>query len=222
MSNKDLITRLRAWDYNYMYEAADLIEAQEKRIAELTNKAFNLAVERDDMRAELGDLPEAQNEMLTTIKRQREHIAELEAIVEHDLRTMQDQHKRIVELESKAAEHRDGRLAALERIAEYQTALAAPADDVVRDAADLLCLQKFMDSVFGEFPEHGDVDGFTLQDIAQECGLLVEQRVEIPCGENCACAENGVDGEGLCYRVQPVMKRARRAAALATKEKQNG
>lgn len=81
--------------------------------------------------------------------------------------------------------------------------------------ADLLPLQIFMDSVFGEFPEHGDVDGFTLQDIAESCGLLVPEKRSEACSENCTCVTY-VDSAGFtkdwtCYRVQPVMKRARRA-----------
>jgi hypothetical protein len=89
---------------------------------------------------------------------------------------------------------------------------------------DVLPLQIFMDSVFGEFPEHGDVDGFTLQDIAESCGLLVPETRTERCGEYCACVDVGLEDmltkSWACYRVQPVMKRARIAAAQAMNKEQ--
>jgi hypothetical protein len=81
---------------------------------------------------------------------------------------------------------------------------------------DLLMLQNFVDSVIGEFPDIGDIDGFALQDIAEECGLLVTESKTVPCGDNCACTEVVDEGRTTdCMRVQPVLQRARRASALA-------
>ena len=51
----------------------DALRAENER---LTQQAFTLAVECDELRMELGDLPESQAEMLTTIKELR---VELEA-----------------------------------------------------------------------------------------------------------------------------------------------
>lgn len=109
--------------------------------------------------------------------------------------------------------------------------LASRDGEIARLRGDLLPLQEFMDAVFGEFPEHGDIDGLDLQHIAAACGLLKRESTITPCGEHCGCAEIGIaDGtETQCYRVQPVMRRARIAsakrAALApqpTKEQSNG
>lgn len=81
--------------------------------------------------------------------------------------------------------------------------------------ADLLCLQKFMVSVMGEFPERADIDGFALQGKAQLCGLIEPAKVRVPCGLHCGCAEAGVIGGKAiqCFLVQPVMRRAREAAS---------
>jgi hypothetical protein len=51
-------------------------------------------------------------------------------------------------------------------------------------------LRKFAQAMFAaaDWPEGGDIDGFTFQDIAVECGLLrFEKRYE-PCGDRCHCA----------------------------------
>ncbi len=69
-----------------MHQAADTLQSQEERIAKLEresethSKAYGLAiVERDALRAELGDLPEAQAEMLAEIKQLRAQLAEIAA-----------------------------------------------------------------------------------------------------------------------------------------------
>lgn len=83
-------------------------------------------------------------------------------------------------------------------------------------AEDLLALQMFADSCVGEFPDIGDIDGFALQDIAESCGLLKPQSTQVPCGEECSCAEVVKEGQTTeCYRVQPVLRRARVASARA-------
>jgi hypothetical protein len=90
---------------------------------------------------------------------------------------------------------------------------------------DLLVLQKFTDSIIGEFPDIGDIDGFALQDIAEAYGLLVKESTQVPCGDHCACAEVVDEGKTTeCMRVQPVLQRARRAAirALSSKEAEHG
>ena len=101
--------------------------------------------------------------------------------------------------------HRESRRAAAQAAEQQDEQLAS----------DLLILQRFMDSVFGEFPEHDDIDGALLQEIAESCGLLEKQTISAPCGETCQCADCGIDGPTECYRVQPVMRRARRASAFA-------
>jgi hypothetical protein len=58
----------------------------------------------------------------------------------------------------------------------------------------------------------GDVDGGNLQEIAHACGLLREESVSVPCGEECACVEyHGLDATGsfhgapvTCYRRVPL------------------
>ncbi len=73
-----------AWgsDTALMRQAAATLQSQAERIAKLeresetNSKAYGLAiVERDALRAELGNLPEAQAEMLAEIKRLRAQLA---------------------------------------------------------------------------------------------------------------------------------------------------
>ena len=73
------IAESSGWDV-----ARKLEQSQAERIAELEresethSKAYGLAiVERDALRAELGDLPEAQAEMLAEIKQLRTQLAEI-------------------------------------------------------------------------------------------------------------------------------------------------
>lgn len=82
------------------------------------------------------------------------------------------------------------------------------------DAQDLLALRRFADAVIGGFPEHGDIDGVTLEEIAESCGLLKQERKTVPCCETCACVACGVQGKTFCFQVQPVLIRARRVAAI--------
>jgi hypothetical protein len=56
----------------------------------------------------------------------------------------------------------------------------------------------------------GDVDGGTLQDAAEKCGLLQAVEVSEPCGEGCNCAGYG-DFPQTCYRPTETMKRAMQA-----------
>lgn len=44
------------------------------------------------------------------------------------------------------------------------------------------------------------VDGFELQDIATQAGVLVPTEVDKPCGENCACVDYD-DFPQTCYRL---------------------
>lgn len=57
----------------------------------------------------------------------------------------------------------------------------------------------------------GDLDGGTLQEIAEEHGVLVLHRVTEPCSEDaCVCAEYG-DWPVDCYRLNPALEADRRA-----------
>ena len=102
---------------------------------------------------------------------------------------------------------------ALVRLSDAQAALAAKDAEIAILKTDLRALQAFTAEVFGDFPEHGDIDGIDLQIAAEACGLLKRENIAAPCGENCACAQCGVDGLTDCYRVQPVFMRARMAIA---------
>ena len=53
--------------------------------------------------------------------------------------------------------------------------------------------------------DFNDVDGGTLQDIAEECGLLERITVTKPCGENCECAQYG-DFPQECLRLRKGVK----------------
>ncbi len=64
-------------------------------------------------------------------------------------------------------------------------------------------LRAFAQKILEGWPEEfGDVDGFTIQDAAVECGLLAEETRHEPCGEECNCASyNGDMSDGVtCYR----------------------
>jgi hypothetical protein len=59
----------------------------------------------------------------------------------------------------------------------------------------------FARCILGESRRDGgcDVDGGTIQDYAEQCGLLVRVEVTEPCGERCWCAEYG-DFPQRCLR----------------------
>lgn len=89
-----------------------------------------------------------------------------------------------------AAGDRDGRLMQPELV-EHIRGLKARADEAEQ-------LRGFAQRVMEAWPE-GGLDGFDLQDTAEEFGLL--QRVEVaePCGEGCSCVEYGADFPTDCY-----------------------
>lgn len=85
--------------------------------------------------------------------------------------------------------------------------------------ADLLKLQIFAAAVLNMAEEFiGDVDGYALQGIAEECGLIAETQVDQSCCESCACAEAGLDFPTDCYRITETMKRAIQAAREDTEK----
>ena len=51
-----------------------------------------------------------------------------------------------------------------------------------------------------------DIDGGTLQDIAEKHGVLLPHAVTERCGEHCACAEY-VDFPTTCYRMNPALEK---------------
>jgi hypothetical protein len=69
-----------------------------------------------------------------------------------------------------------------------------------------LKMEAFIRDLFDEFyPDCGDIDGGTLQNLAEEHGILVPEIRHEPCGEYCNCAEMCDDEEwkdGVqCYRL---------------------
>lgn len=74
-------------------------------------------------------------------------------------------------------------------------------------------LAEFARRIFeaADWPDGGDIDGFTLQDIAVECKLLVPKVMHEPCGEECHCqSEGGYTARewriGVeCYRKHPIL-----------------
>jgi hypothetical protein len=64
-------------------------------------------------------------------------------------------------------------------------------------------LRAFAQKMLEGWPEDfGDVDGFTIQEAAVECGLLEGETRHEPCGEDCNCASYHGDMSGgvTCYR----------------------
>ena len=75
---------------------------------------------------------------------------------------------------------------------------------------DLSALRKFANRVIGDFPNHGSLDAFELQEAAEACGLLRPEERVVPCSDACNCTDYVRTGESVtCYRVTPILKRAR-------------
>ena len=88
------------------------------------------------------------------------------------------------------------------RIAELEARNAASERDDLRKLRGFAAamLDWDMDGI-------GDVDGGTLQDLAEHHGLLVPVQVSEACGEMCLCADYG-DFPQTCYRKSETLKRA--------------
>ena len=63
------------------------------------------------------------------------------------------------------------------------------------------------------WPYGGDIDLFTVQDLAVKHGILTEEKRTEPCGDNCQCAEyHGDMSDGVpCYRKPEWMMNADQA-----------
>jgi hypothetical protein len=59
-------------------------------------------------------------------------------------------------------------------------------------------LEQFARRIMEDWPENGDIDGWQLQDIAVECGLLIPTTVTEPCCDDCQCSDTGFPT--TCYR----------------------
>ena len=59
--------------------------------------------------------------------------------------------------------------------------------------------KEFANAVIEESFEGGSLDGGQLQEMALEHGLLRELEVQVPCGDDCRCAEYG-DFPMICMR----------------------
>lgn len=65
-------------------------------------------------------------------------------------------------------------------------------------------MMSFIWDLFDEFyPECGDIDGGTLQDLAEKHGILIPEILHAPCQDDCNCAEMVSDEEwkegSVCY-----------------------
>ena len=62
-------------------------------------------------------------------------------------------------------------------------------------------LQAFAQAIMEHWPEFGcELDGFELQELAAEHGLIVEKVMDDSCGENCQCASLGATFPTKCWR----------------------
>lgn len=113
----------------------------------------------------------------------------------------------------------------------YAQAVAAErAAKIARDMADheagVEKLRAFAQKMLEGWPDDfGDVDGFTIQEAAVECGLLEGETRHEPCGEDCNCTNYHGDMSGgvTCYRrtallMGPNVQGNRLAASGAAKE----
>jgi len=79
--------------------------------------------------------------------------------------------------------------------------------DTVLAARDLFALQAFALAVV-EYDDSSNLVRGDLQDIAMACGLLKQVTKVAPCGENCYCADTGLEGQVECLEDTSVLKRA--------------
>jgi hypothetical protein len=70
------------------------------------------------------------------------------------------------------------------------------ADD---SAATIAGLRRFAQKVMAFWPD-GGIDGFDLQDIAGECGMLCSVQATEPCGRDCNCAAECGEWPVECFR----------------------
>ena len=74
------------------------------------------------------------------------------------------------------------------------------------DNADLFKLSMFASRVLEIASDRNDEE---LLEQAMLCGLVTEQEMTVPCGDECACVAEAQLGECVrCWRVQPVTLRA--------------
>ena len=66
-------------------------------------------------------------------------------------------------------------------------------------AGELKNLRAFARAVMDPWPE-GELDGGDLQDIAEKYGLLKQETVTEPCGENCWCENYYGEFPAVCYK----------------------
>lgn len=72
-------------------------------------------------------------------------------------------------------------------------------------------MKAFINALLDEYyPECGDIDGASFQDIAEEKGILIPEIRYQPCGESCVCAEVVYSEEWKdgfkCYRAAEWLK----------------
>lgn len=111
--------------------------------------------------------------------------------------------------------------------AAANAALIARAPDLLAENAALRARVKLLEPVarygLAVFDEHrtecGDIDGGTLQDLAQKFGLVEEVRVTESCGAGCHCVDWD-DFPQDCLRDTEALTACR--SALASKDSPNG
>ena len=59
---------------------------------------------------------------------------------------------------------------------------------------------KFADDVISNAFDGGDLDGATVQEMAEARGLITPKTMAEPCGAVCNCMENGADFPSTCYQ----------------------
>jgi hypothetical protein len=92
--------------------------------------------------------------------------------------------------------------------------------EIERLRAEVEALRQFVASLFeaNDWPEGGDIDGFTFQELCEAHGILILETRTQPCREGCFCAdyhggEEGMRGGVTCYRKpQWVIEAIRKAA----------
>jgi hypothetical protein len=79
----------------------------------------------------------------------------------------------------------------------------------MNDNLDLEKLRGFAQALLVDFPDYMGVDGFDLQALAVEHGLLVETIQHEPCSDGCSCASYYASDEFkegvVCYRKSPLL-----------------
>lgn len=121
------------------------------------------------------------------------------------LRTERDTLKqRVEELEASVSHLMAQRAGHVEAIEWRDSEIGNLRRQLEAKGADGEQLRTFAQKVMAFWPD-GGIDGFDLQDIAGECGMLCSVQATEPCGRDCNCASECGEWPVECFRRTPLL-----------------